>query len=292
MLMKAKQIQIRIRLKVLALLTFLLIISFSITGNKTETKTQSHVQSERALASAFANNQTTTSLETDTNSFAAFISLFDKPEVKLPDWAVESFLNSEKIGRFSTKEVLETNPVYLLLYAHFMPVGPGMDRLHAVSFTKEGTLISDVEIGTSYPSSGPDGGGKDYAYDYDTERHVLAVTNTSIDWDEENQEEVSIDVLQYYLLDEEGSLVSGRKYPQVSENYLDAGSLNRYSKEELKIMRNEIFAVYGYIFKTEPMKSHYGAMRWYKPQYANVEDRLTDIEKANVQLIKQIEDQK
>jgi hypothetical protein len=173
-----------------------------------------------------------------------------------------------------------------------MPVGPGMYNIHAASFNQDGTMITDVEIGSSYPSSGQDGGGKDYSYSYDTERHVLTVINSFTDWDEKSQEEVTTDVINLYLLEEDGRLANGRTYTQVSTGYLDATSLTTYSKTDLKIMRNEIFAVYGYIFKTEPLKSHYGAMRWYKPEHENVENMLTDIEKANVQLIKEVESQK
>ncbi len=263
------------------------------TGSKSETSNESQATTDSISTTNVVNDQpATTSVEIDTSSFASFISLFNQPDTDLPEWAVESFLGVENIGHATTKGVLETNPVYVVLYVHFMPVGPGMYKLHAASFNKDGTKIADIEVGSSYSSSGPDGGGKDYSYNHDTERHVLTVTNSSIDWDEESQQEVATEVINFYLLEGDGSFANGRKYPQISERNLDAASLAGYSRAELKIMRNEIFAVYGYIFKTEPLKSHYAAMRWYKPQYDNVENLLTDIEKVNVQVIKQVEDQK
>ncbi len=262
-------------------------------GSKSEISTENQVTAESTSTTDVVNDQPeTTSTETDTSSFVSFISLFNQPDTGLPEWAIESFLGIENIGHATTKGVLETRPVYVVLYVHFMPVGPGMYNLHAASFTQDGTKLTDIVLGSSYPSSGPDGGGKDYTYGYDTDRHVLTVTNLSTDWNEESQQEVTTEVINFYLLEEDGSLANGRKYPQVSERNLDASSLMGYSKAELKIMRNEIFAVYGYIFKTEPLKSHYGAMRWYKPQHDNVENLLTDIEKSNVQVIKQVEDLK
>ncbi|MEJ0056752.1 MAG: YARHG domain-containing protein [Bacteroidota bacterium] len=263
-----------------------------------------------ALSCSPGNKQDTTSASTDStsaivqntpeappvkndSSFATFISLFQQPETNFPEWAVESFLKTENIGHLTPKQVLQTRPFYVVLYVHFMPVGPGMDELHAASFSQDGTLITDLKVGSSYPSSGPDGGGKDYyTPSYDTEQNVLTIINSSIEWDESRQEDVTNEACNYFLLEEDGTLTNGRKYPQISTQYLEESSLESYSKEELKIMRNEIFASCGYIFKTEPMKSYYGKMRWYKPLLDNVDDKLNDFEKANVKLIKEAEDQK
>ena len=65
--------------------------------------------------------------------------------------------------------------------------------------------------------------------------------------------------------------------------------LNYYSKSELKIMRNEIFARHGYNFKTEEMKNYFSRQAWYRPLYDNVNDKLTDIEKLNIKLIQRFE---
>jgi len=64
-----------------------------------------------------------------------------------------------------------------------------------------------------------------------------------------------------------------------------------YNIHELNIMRNEIFAEYGYIFKTEKWKNYFEKKSWYKPRFENVNDELTDIDKHNIQVIlKTIED--
>lgn len=57
------------------------------------------------------------------------------------------------------------------------------------------------------------------------------------------------------------------------------------SYEELDIMRNEIFAEYGFIFKTPKWKQYFEAMPWYKPQYENVDSFLTEIDKHNIKFI-------
>jgi len=83
------------------------------------------------------------------------------------------------------------------------------------------------------------------------------------------------------------------KYPEGSKIYLDESDLVvYYSKDELKIMRNEIFARHGYIFKTDDLKSYFSKQKWYKPERENVDDLLSIIEKKNVATIKSAESKK
>jgi hypothetical protein len=84
------------------------------------------------------------------------------------------------------------------------------------------------------------------------------------------------------------NLVPG-KFPQGSTRYLNAEDVLKLSKYELKIMRNEIFARHGYIFKTEEMKQYFQNQLWYKPRYSDVNDFLSKIEKVNISLIKDYE---
>jgi hypothetical protein len=55
-------------------------------------------------------------------------------------------------------------------------------------------------------------------------------------------------------------------------------------------MRNEIFARYGYKFTPgSEMYNYFNQQDWYSAKYDNVNDFLTDIEKENINLIKQAE---
>lgn len=267
---------------------FCILFVFSCSGNKTETQqTKDTLYKDPAIVSI----QPTQTIynPADSGTMKGFIDLFQSSGTELPEWAV-SFITEENVGRFTVKEVLETDPVYLLLYVQFVPVGPGVDKLYAVTLADDGTFISKMELGESYPSSGPGGGGKDYNYTYDTERKTINVSNTTTDWDDQKQEEFTYETWNPFYL-KEGQVVRGRKYPEISDRYLEESDLASYSNDELKIMRNEIFAVYGYIFKTEPLKSHYSSMPWYKGERENVDDMLTEIEKTNVALIKKVENQ-
>ena len=80
------------------------------------------------------------------------------------------------------------------------------------------------------------------------------------------------------------------KYPQASYQLLTQSDIELKSKEDLKIMRNEIFARYGYIFKKGgDMDTYFKSQEWYTPQTKNVNEYLTDIEKHNIKFIKTYE---
>jgi len=84
------------------------------------------------------------------------------------------------------------------------------------------------------------------------------------------------------------TILSG-KFPQATERLLSPNDLSGLSKEDLKIMRNEIFARHGYLFKTPEMKSYFATQSWYHGQYDDVTLMLSEIEKQNVELIKKHE---
>lgn len=79
------------------------------------------------------------------------------------------------------------------------------------------------------------------------------------------------------------------KFPETSQRVLTAADIAGLSSYELKIMRNEIYARYGYIFKTKDMKAYFINQPWYSPKYQNVASFLSEIEKKNIELIKRYE---
>ena len=80
------------------------------------------------------------------------------------------------------------------------------------------------------------------------------------------------------------------KYPYASIRPLNKEELKGMSKVQLQIMRNEIFARYGYIFRSGgKMETYFSKQDWYRPQHTDVNDFLTEIEKGNIQLIRKFE---
>jgi hypothetical protein len=79
------------------------------------------------------------------------------------------------------------------------------------------------------------------------------------------------------------------KYPESSEKLLTETELKNIPKKQLKIMRNEIFARYGYIFKTEEMSTYFKKQENYLPVMEDVDAFLSEIEVKNIALIKRLE---
>ncbi len=77
------------------------------------------------------------------------------------------------------------------------------------------------------------------------------------------------------------------EYSHASTRELDTSELRKMSADELQIMRNEIFARYGYKFKKGgKMDIYFQKQKWYRPQHSNVNDFLSGLEKRNLELIR------
>jgi len=83
------------------------------------------------------------------------------------------------------------------------------------------------------------------------------------------------------------------RFPLVSKQVMTLSELEIYAGEpsssNFKLMRNEIFARYGYKFKTSDMLGFFGAQDWYYPQHDDVTSQLTEIERINIALIQVLE---
>lgn len=79
-------------------------------------------------------------------------------------------------------------------------------------------------------------------------------------------------------------------YPQASERKLTDSDLNSLSKDDLRTMRNEIFARYGHTFiKGSLIERYFLQQDWYTPKNVVATNLLTGIEKENIALIQSYE---
>lgn len=78
----------------------------------------------------------------------------------------------------------------------------------------------------------------------------------------------------------------------LSERRLSDDDLADKTKKELEIMRNSIYARYGYKFKREDLLNHFSQYSWYNPTTSDmgaIYNMMNDNEKFNVDFIKQHE---
>jgi hypothetical protein len=80
------------------------------------------------------------------------------------------------------------------------------------------------------------------------------------------------------------------KFTFASTQFMIKGILRYFSASDRRLIRNEIFARHGFIFKSEDLKKYFGSQDWYKPQFNDVTDQLTDLEKLNIRLINDFKD--
>lgn len=82
----------------------------------------------------------------------------------------------------------------------------------------------------------------------------------------------------------------GNPYSWLSDRLAVDEDVQGKTKEDLKIMRNTIFAMHGYIFQTEEMKEYFQSQSWYEPKKANVSSELSSIEQKNIAFLKEKEE--
>lgn len=80
------------------------------------------------------------------------------------------------------------------------------------------------------------------------------------------------------------------KHPYASYKVLNEIELQKMSLQDLKIMRNEIYARYGYIFTPDgEMDKYFRTQKWYSQKNKNVDRFMTGLEKRNINLIQRAE---
>ena len=84
---------------------------------------------------------------------------------------------------------------------------------------------------------------------------------------------------------------SGR-WPWTSQRPIQPGEIDPLSLGELELMRNEIYARHGWIFRRADLRNYFQSQPWYRPRsdnayYSNqqVEAELSPLERRNIRII-------
>jgi len=72
-------------------------------------------------------------------------------------------------------------------------------------------------------------------------------------------------------------------------NKLSNSDLNNLNSHELYYLRNEFYARHGYIFVSKRLNKYFSAQPWYSGKSKNVNNKITNIEKYNIELIRNLE---
>lgn len=132
------------------------------------------------------------------------------------------------------------------------------------------------------------------AYSFSHEDDGLLLTKMKCDTeDPESWEATEKTIRLYHVLPSQMKGTAGKssRFDFASQSLLYKESLYGFTKSELKLMRNEIYARHGYQFSTPDMKEYFSKCPWYKPRGNNnaVVAELSEVEQLNIQLIKRVE---
>ena len=81
---------------------------------------------------------------------------------------------------------------------------------------------------------------------------------------------------------------TGIDYTKLERPLLPA-DLEGFSKAALRIWRNAVYARHGRTFRSEDLQALFNEYAWYKPDNEYTDDKLTDIDRANIKLIQEFE---
>jgi hypothetical protein len=130
----------------------------------------------------------------------------------------------------------------------------------------------------------PGDGKYDGTFTFEIYKSSLAILGT---WKPFNSSQVS----KHYRLFRKNFAynVSAGNFPESSERLLTPEDVENMYKQELRTMRNAIYARHGYSFKLREMREIFDEQEWYIPISTDVRKKLTSVEIKNEALIKRYE---
>ncbi len=201
-------------------------------------------------------------------------------------------------GRLNYEKILAKNDNYILLsYTSNCYAGGYCFGKYYTTFSSNGRRIDELPV---------EGGIADCSFSRD--KNLIAVADLNIyinkididtDCDTDSTLKEVIQVLEYrinpagrFVNSRTQRINSSRQYKRCSYELYSEQELRSLSADQLATMRNEVFAAYGYAFKTKKWSEYFSKIDWYKPKRNAVsEDELLFVERKNIQLIKKLESQ-
>lgn len=185
-------------------------------------------------------------------------------------------------------EKKNTNLIIEVMY----PQGGYSSSYEMISFSPDCRIIMSKSIGSTRLNN--NGGSQSVIRIINDS--LIEVKKERVKFDSEGEaEKVNETEYSYFVLNGQGfysveisKISKGRVYPKASAEIINLSELMEMNKEDLDIMRNEIFADHGYIFNTEKWKEYFNKQGWYKPCRYEVSNKLTLIEKINIERILEV----
>lgn len=234
------------------------------------------------------------SITNQENAFKTYLTSFSTKET-LSEKMVELFIpDTERIaGRiFRPRGVMARNSKYVKVMMDFTCESYGAcNGMLIVIYEPDGTLISSLVVSYDYGDCVLGSGGTWLVQN----RNLIIMQERS--WKEKCDDLIG-EVDQYkiteYKISPQGLLTtqraqtvgSEREYPAVSVRLLSDLELEQMTPKGIATMRNELFATYGYKFKSEEWSDYFKEKIWYRPEVSEVDkSQLSLLERKNLEII-------
>jgi len=79
--------------------------------------------------------------------------------------------------------------------------------------------------------------------------------------------------------------------PTLLDKQLTVEQLSDFSRRDLRLVRNLIYARHGRPFKSALLQQYFGSLDWYKEDPTYTDARLTPLDNRNIKIIRSVEDQ-
>lgn len=79
--------------------------------------------------------------------------------------------------------------------------------------------------------------------------------------------------------------------PTLLDKQITVDQLSDFSRRDLRLVRNLIYARRGRPFKSTLLQTYFGTLEWYKPDPKYTDARLTPLDKRNINVVLSVEDQ-
>ena len=79
--------------------------------------------------------------------------------------------------------------------------------------------------------------------------------------------------------------------PTLLDKQLTVEQLSDFSRRDLRLVRNLIYARHGRPFKSELLRTYFSTLDWYKADPTYTDARLTPLDKRNINVVRSVEDQ-
>lgn len=234
-----------------------------------------------------------TSFSQNTNSFEIFLKAFESQEtckyipleISINLFGKEIIMDNENIQAIEAEKLFKFDERVITLIKIYQYSPAESSDYYLIKFSDEGELIDFLYLGGTFISPND----HSFSTNFEMINDSILEVNKSGGFSSEKHTYYLISSGNYKKIEPKPVL---RPNAITSKKILRLNELREMSISELDIIRNEIFADHGYIFKTEKWKCYFDNQYWYSPIYNDVTDELTIIERININNILIVSEEK